>query len=246
VADAKYPVIAAQLREAIQRGEYGPGERLPGENEIMRDQRVSRGTARQALAMLVNEGLATARRGAGVFVRDFRPIIRSGISRLAAGTWGEGRSIWSEDIGSRDLQVDQVEVSTAGAPERVGALLTLGEGDQVVRRSRRFVLDGKPVLLSVSYLPAKLVAGSRIEQVDTGPGGTYARLSDLGHPPEHFREDLRSRMPGPEEAERLEIGAGTPVTEIIRTAYTADDQVVEVNEMTADASAYVFRYDFGA
>ncbi len=39
---------------------------------------------------------------------------------------------------------------------------------------------------------------------------------------------------------------GTPVVEITRTAYTAEGRVVEVNEMTADAGAYIFRYDFGA
>ena len=31
---------------------------------------------------------------------------------------------------------------------------------------------------------------------------------------------------------------------MIRTAYTSDGQPVEASEMVADASAYVFRYDF--
>ena len=43
-----------------------------------------------------------------------------------------------------------------------------------------------------------------------------------------------------------ELPPGTPVVDIVRTAYTADRQIVEVNEMTADASAYVFRYDLDA
>ena len=57
---------------------------------------------------------------------------------------------------------------------------------------------------------------------DTGPGGTYARLGDLGHAPARFREDLRARMPAPEETERLELAAGTPVVDIIRVAADAD------------------------
>jgi GntR family transcriptional regulator len=100
------------------------------------------------------------------------------------------------------------------------------------------------VLLARSYLPARLVSGSPITQPDTGPGGTYARLRGLGHAPTHFREDLRARMPEPSEVAALDLAAGTPVVEVIRTAYTSDGQPVEVNEMTADASAYVFRYDF--
>ncbi|SRR6266487_617437 len=245
--ERKYQAIASDLRAAIQRGEYSPGMRLPGENDIMRDYGVARMTARQAVAVLVNEGLAVPRKGAGVYVREFRPIVREGIGRLTAGTWTAGRSIWSADIGTRDLHVDQVQVRQDDPPDHVRLLLDLTDAAaRVVVRSRRFVLDGKPVLLSVSYLPAEIAAGSQIEQEDTGPGGTYARLADLGHAPAGFREDLRARMPEPAETERLGMPPGTPVVEITRTAYTAEGRVVEVNEMTADAGAYIFRYDFGA
>ncbi len=53
------------------------GSRLPGENDIMRDHgSVARMTARQALAMLISEGRAEARKGSGVYVREFRPVVR--------------------------------------------------------------------------------------------------------------------------------------------------------------------------
>ena len=243
--ERKYQAIARDLRAAIHRGEYAPGMRLPGENDLMRGYDVARMTARQALAVLINEGLAVPRKGAGVYVRDFLPIIREGIAQLSTFTWVSGRSIWSADTGSSDLRVDQVEVHRDDPPDRIRVLLDLEPDAQVVVRSRRFVLAGKPVLLSTSYLPAAIVAGSRIEQDDTGLGGIYECLAELGHGPERFREDLRSRMPEPDEAERLGIPAGTPVVDIIRSSYSAT-KVVEVNEMTADASAYIFRYDFGA
>ncbi|HXP21063.1 MAG TPA: GntR family transcriptional regulator [Streptosporangiaceae bacterium] len=241
----KYRAIATALREAIERGDYPPGSRLPGENDIMRDYQVARMTARQALAVLISEGRAVARKGAGVYVRDFRPVVRDGITRLA-GTWADGRSIWSADIEDRDLTVDHVEVTREEPPARIRILLDLPDDEhQSVVRRRRFVLDGKPVLLSASYLPADIAAGTRIEQPDTGPGGTYARLADVGYAPARFREDLRARMPEPDETERLSLPAGTPVVEIARIAYTATGRIVEVNEMIADASAYIFRYDFG-
>ena len=52
-------------------------------------------------------------------------------------------------------------------------------------------------------------------------------------------------MPVPGEAERLRLAPGTPVVEIARIACTSTGRIVEVNEMLADASAYIFRYDFG-
>ncbi|WP_030236562.1 GntR family transcriptional regulator [Streptomyces sp. NRRL S-350] len=242
----KYQRIADALKAAIDTGRYRAGDRLPGENDLMDEYGVARMTARQALGVLRSEGIAEARRGAGVFVRDFRPLRRRGIQRLAQGQWGSGRSIWSADIDRRSLVVDQVSVTEQGAPEHVSRVLGVDPGSPMCVRHRRFVLDGKPVLLSTSYLPAVLVAGTAITREDTGPGGTYARLAEIGAKPVHFREEVRSRMPSGEESTRLELSAGTPVILICRTAFADEGQVVELNEMILDAASYVLEYDFDA
>ncbi|CAM5735855.1 GntR family transcriptional regulator [Streptomyces hirsutus] len=240
----KYQRIADSLREAIQSGEY-VRRRLPGENDLMTTHGVARMTARQALSVLRDEGVAEARKGAGVFVRAFRPIRRRSIERLARDQWGNGRSIWSADVENRALEVDRIAVSEETAPDRINAVLNL-TGDGMMREVPRFVLDGKPVLLATSYLPMPLVAGSAITQEDTGPGGAYARLAELGYEPVHFREEIRSRMPSKGEAAQLSMSAGTPVILICRTAFTDTGHPVEVNEMTLDAASYVLEYDFDA
>ncbi|MFJ7187469.1 GntR family transcriptional regulator [Streptomyces bacillaris] len=242
----KYQRIADELRDAIQAGQYRPGDRLPGENDLMADHGVARMTARQALGVLQSEGIVESRKGAGVFVRSFRPLRRQGIQRLARSQWGEGRSVWSVDTEDRTLVVDRVRVTEQGAPEHVARVLGVEEGGPVCVRSRRFVLDGKPVLLATSYLPASLVAGSAVAQEDTGPGGTYARLAELGSEPVHFREEIRSRMPTAAEAEQLKLPTGTPVMLVCRTAFTAEGRAVEVNEMTLDSASYILEYAFDA
>lgn len=240
----KYRRIADDLKQAIHTGVYGPGDRLPGENDLMATYEVARMTARQALGVLQSEGLAEARKGAGVFVRSFRPLRRRGIQRLAEDAWRNGRSLWSADDDGRTVTVDQILVDQQPAPAQVARVLGLEEGDAVCVRRRRYVLDGKPVLVAASYLSADLVADSPITQQDTGPGGIYARLADLGHKPVHFREEIRSRMPSRDEAEQLELSMGTPVILISRTAFTADGRAVEVNDMTLDSASYVLEYDF--
>ncbi|MET7641340.1 GntR family transcriptional regulator [Streptomyces sp. NPDC005438] len=242
----KYQSIADDLRGAIEAGDYGPGDRLPGENDLMSRYGVARMTARQAIGVLQNEGLTEARKGAGVYVRDFRPLRRQGISRLSAQQWGSGRSIWSADLGERNLEVDHVEVRENEVPERISPVLDVEPGSAVCVRSRRFVLDGKPVLLSTSYLPATLVAGSPILEEDTGPGGTYARLDDLGHKPVRFREEVRSRMPTQAEVDALRLSPGTPVVLICRTAFEEGGKPVEVNEMVLDSASYILEYAFDA
>jgi GntR family transcriptional regulator len=243
--EAKYR-IADAIRSKIASGEYAAGAVVPSETQLAQEFGVAKMTARGALEVLKAEGLLDARQGRATRVRQFSPIRRRSASRLASDVWLAGRSIMSTDSSGRRPEVDQVEVSEGPAPEHVARLLGLAEGELACVRSRRHVLDGNPVLVSTSYLPAALVAGSPITQADSGLGGIYARLAEIGHAPTRFVEELRSRMPTAEETARLGLSTGSPVIQIARTAYTADDRVVELNEMVLDANAYVLEYAFDA
>jgi len=101
-------------------------------------------------------------------------------------------------------------------------------------------------MLASSYLRLGMVEGTAIMRIDTGDGGTYARLAEIGHAPAHFREEMRCRLPTAEEAERLEMPLERPVIKLCRTAFDADGCAVEVTEMTLDSAAYVLEYAFDA
>ena len=64
----------------------------------------------------------------------------------------------------------------------------------VVSRSRRCLLDGRPVEVAISYVPADIARGTAITQPNPGPGGIYARLEALGFRLDHFDEEIRARM----------------------------------------------------
>jgi GntR family transcriptional regulator len=241
----KYQVIADDLRAAILRGDLAGGDRMPTEKTLIERYGVAAMTVRQAIAALRAEGLITSRRGSGVYVRGFEPVRRHGSQRLAAEQWGTGRSVWDADT-SQPVTVDQLHIHEAPAGDLVAGLLAVEPGTPVWVRSRRYLVAGRPVMLAVSTLPADLVAGTPITEPDTGPGGIYARLADLGHAPAHFIEEIRARMPAAAEIERLSLQPATPVLHIVRRAVTSTGRTVEVNEMVADASAYVLAYDFDA
>ncbi|AGI88900.1 GntR-family regulatory protein [Streptomyces albidoflavus] len=234
--------IAAELRERIKSGALAPGKRLPGEPALVQEYGVAKETARRALTMLVTEGLAVRRKGSGTYVREFQPIKRVANRRLAPEGWGSGRSIWSADLNTRPMGVTKLRVDVESAPDNIALALNLTDGARTLVRDRVYVVEGEPVQSATSYLPADLVRGSAIEQEDTGPGGVYARLEELGAKPVRFVEEVRARMPAPDEVERLHIAEGTPVVEIFRTAFTDEGTPVEVNRMLLDASAYVMEY----
>lgn len=237
-----YEELAGELRAKILSGELPPGAEMPRENALMEERDLARSTVRQAFDVLRSEGLIESRQGAPVRVREYKPIVRNARERLAATVWGTGRSIWSIDLDGRKPEVE-VEVDEIDAPEHI--VEVLGSG-RMCRRQRRFSLDGRQLMLSTSYVPADLATDAGIDQENTGAGGMYARFADIGRPPAEAKEQVRSRMPRPEEAEALGISAsaGSPVVVIARVVVDKDGVPLEVNEMTLDASKYILEYDF--
>lgn len=241
-----YEAIADALRSRIASGDLPAGEKVPSENDLMETYGVGRETAYKALQLLRDDGLTVSRQGAPTRVRKFEPIRRYANQRLSADTWGSGTSMWDIDVRDEKTKVADVEVARLESSPKVGGALNLPRGAAVIRRTRRYLLDGKPVLKAVSYLPAEIADDTPIAEVDTGPGGIYARLAELGHAPEKFREEIRVRMPSKEEKAQLKLDRGTPVIILVRTAITADGRVVEVNEMTMDSANYILDYVINA
>lgn len=238
----RYLEIAQRLRARIEAGEFAATKnQLPGERALSTAEKASLETIRRALAVLVSDGLITIRPGSGTYVRDFKPIFRDANKRLSAAQWQAGHAIWSADLGLRPLSITNLTVTREQAPEQIARILG---ADEVVVRRRVFVVERRRVQMATSYLPANLVAGSQIEQDDTGPGGTFARLAELGVTVSDFDEDVRARVPSPDEASQLGLGRGAIVVEIVRTAKTSDGRAVEVNQMVLDADAYVLHWSF--
>jgi GntR family transcriptional regulator len=242
----RYKVVADELRAAITAGTYPPGAKLPSETDLMSQHDISRGTAREALGLLRAEGLVESRRGSGVYVRNFTRIPRNATKRLSSSVWGVGRSIWGVDLEERPLAVINLVVEEVVPEARIAACFGLTAGEKVWKRDRDFVAEGRAVQRATSYIPSTLAAGTDITRREAGPGGTFARLAEVGHAPVRFREELQCRMPLEEEITRLRLGAGTPVILIARTAFDANEQPVEVTEMVLDSSSYLLQYDFTA
>jgi GntR family transcriptional regulator len=236
--------VADLLRAKIDDGTLAPGEKLPSEKHLLEEYDVSITTLRGALDTLKSEGLISSRQGIGITVREFRPLRRPAVKRLSSEKWLAGKSIWDSDMEDRPWRVEVEVDEVPSAPPKVVRLF--GASGPMCRRSRRFYVDGRLVQLAVSYLPAALVAGTRITEEDAGPGGSYARLAELGREPVRFREEVRARMPRPSETEQLAILPGTPVIEITRIAVTEEGEVVEVNDMLLDAGSYILDYVFSS
>jgi GntR family transcriptional regulator len=243
-----YRQIAGMLREAITSNRLAPRERLPSEAELIKHFGVARMTVRQAMQELRSEGLVVAEHGRGVFVRPNPPIRRLASDRFARKYRAEGKAAFTVEAEKAGYspQVDNIVVTRGKANPVVAERLRLSTKDKVIVRSRRYLANERPIETAVSYIPAAFADGTKIEQVDTGPGGIYARLEENGHVLARFTEEIGARMPSPEERRALEIGAGVPVLTVLRMAYDTNDVAVEVCDTVKVAPSFLLEYEFPA
>ena len=69
-----YQQVAVAVSDAIQRGEFKPGQRIPSERELADEYKVSRPTVREAMIALEVIGIVRSRHGSGIFVVDNPPL----------------------------------------------------------------------------------------------------------------------------------------------------------------------------
>lgn len=245
---AVYKQIADHLRAAIGQGRLAEGEQLPSEAQLMAHYGVARMTARNALRLLQDEGLITAEHGRGVYVRARPPVRRLASDRFAQRYRKEGKAAFTieAELAGAKPGVDRLTVTEQVAPGEVADRLKLGDQDRVVVRSRRYLLDDRPVETAISYIPADLAEDTPISDPNPGPGGIYARLEEQGHILEKFTEEVSARMPTPEEARALNLPPGVPVFRLVRTAYDTDGRAVEVCDTIMSSEAYVLEYGLPA
>lgn len=197
---ARYQEIAAELRLAVDRGEYPIGSLLPSEGELVSRYRVARGTVRQAIALLEQEGVVAHRQGAR----------RTVVGRVPTQSFAEMQSfsMWSVSQGhvpaARVLHKEIRRVTAADA-ERLNAPL----GDEVLDLQRVRLLDGAPVMVERT-LYAGLVA-DHVLAMELTTGSITERLTELGFVYAHADHRIDAVSAGVAEAGLLGVRRGSPL-----------------------------------
>lgn len=77
-----YVTVYETIRQWLADGKYQPGDRLPGENILAAQLDVSRGTLRQAMLLLQEDGLIINHQGKGNIVLSNQDITKNGLEKI--------------------------------------------------------------------------------------------------------------------------------------------------------------------
>ncbi|KAB1909520.1 GntR family transcriptional regulator [Micromonospora sp. AMSO1212t] len=237
-----YLAIAADLRAAILSGELPAGAKLPSESGLMRQYEVSRTVAKWAIAVLKGEGIVEGRAGSGVYVRDATRLVRHARGRDVPSADGPTSPFARDAAGARQQGTWEHDSRREQADERIAARFGVEPGAPVMRTSYRFLSDGEPIKLSVSYEPLALTRGTPIEwPEDSDVKGVLARMDAIGIRVDEVVERVSLRSATADEVEALHLPARTFVHTIERT-YTAGGTPVETADIVLPGGRYELVY----
>jgi GntR family transcriptional regulator len=225
---AMHRQLAQQLRGAIARGTYKPGDRIPAEPELAERHGVSRITARQAVMQLARERLVVRRQGKGTFVAE--PPVHHDLLDL--------HGIYDELVARGvNPSTELLEYALRVAPADVNERLHAG-GRKGVHWKRLYLRRGAPFAVSWVYLSPALPPVSR-ELV--ARHSTYQLFEHaLRVKVSHADLSVRARAPTPELRKLLGLRAGVPLIALERVSYDAASRPLEYTLYWADAESYEF------
>lgn len=191
--------IQSVLRSRIEAGEWGVGQRIPTEMELVGRFQVSRATIREALNSLERDGLIARRRRHGTFVK--------------AAAARQRRAAVNNLVFGYQAHVHVVEVETVPAPAHVIGFLGVEPGQPIRRFVRVESLRDEPIAVVVNYMrldlgrrvrPAHLARASMLEILQRRLGIRLGRVRQL----------IEARTPDDEVAALLGVDLTQPILAI--------------------------------
>lgn len=231
---SRYGQIAAQLQHRIVAGDWAPGEAIPAEGALAREFAIALGTIRQAIAVLVQEGLLERVQGRGTFVRN--GLTGASLMRFfrfgrSDGTAAEVLVPRSEILSCRAVRLDKPQLERFGLPP----------GSRGLAISRRRWVDDKPGLLESIWLPLpRCEALQRIPKSQWGDLLYPLMAREAGITVHRAIDEVTFRTLDAEEAGLLGLSDGHPCAAVTRHAFDLGGSCVEYRVTRGDA--YAFRY----
>lgn len=212
-----YFQLKEYLTKLIDTGEYPAGSALPPERELIESTGLSRTTVRQAVQMLVNEGRLERRRGVGTYVRS-----------NAAQVWDLNHiSSFRQEMERSGKTVD-TKVLSMDLVENSGPLANIfnPEEHQLYRMERLRSVDGKPLVVSTTYVPKNRTPG--LDKFDFSTQSLFDIMeSEYYINLHHSKKALQAELVSASDAELLGIHRGAPIQHIETTTYDTTGHVVE-------------------
>jgi len=212
-----YYQIYIVLRDKIMAGDISMGASVPSENELARDFRVSRITARRALKELADDELVQRQRGKGTFVTYNRS---SSVARNDMDGLLEDLLMIVIKTKVKILAFDYIPAS-----REIAKALQIPHGTKVQHTIRTRHKNKKPFSYVEAYIPEEI--GRLFKKSDIKNQPLLALIEKTGVNIASASQIITAVLADIEIATQLDVKVGTALLKVERTVYDADGRPVE-------------------
>jgi GntR family transcriptional regulator len=229
---SRYGKLALAMRDRILQGEWAPGEVIPAESALAQSYGVALGTIRQALALLVEDGVLQRRHGRGTFVTkgvDGASMMR--FFRFRGVDDGQSEAPESRILSSRMRSASTQEVNA----------FTMVKGAQVLQLERLRSLGNDPCLLETIVVPLPLFGKLAESDSDSWDDLLYPMYQQrCGVVIQKTHDSLSFSQLNATQAKRLKLAPAHPCVLVERQAFDMAGRCVELRTTRGDA--FSFKY----
>lgn len=229
---SRYGKLALALRDRILQGEWTPGEVIPAESALAHTYGVALGTIRQALSLLVEDGVLQRRHGKGTFVSkgvDGASMMR--FFRFRGVNDGHSETPVSRILSSRMRNATAQEALVFGSTKDA----------QVLQLERLRSLSNEPCLLETIVLPLPLFGQLADSDTDTWGDLLYPMLQQrCGVVIQKTQDSLSFSQLNASQAKRLKLVPAHPCVLVERQAFDMAGRCVELRSTRGDAFAFKY------
>lgn len=213
-----YRQIKTLILQALEAGEWRPGQAIPSEQELAARFGVSQGTVRKAIDEMAADNLLVRKQGKGTYVashNDPRALFR--FLRLVPmdGDLSHPQSV-------------PLDCWRAKAGQEASRMLAIEPGASIIILRRLLKFAQKPVVIDEIYLPGEVFQGLNLETLQDWNGSLYSLFETrFGLRMIRAQERIRAVAADRSTSEALRVPEGTPLLSVERVTYTYGDKPVE-------------------
>lgn len=213
-----YTQLYTVLLNAINNGEYAPGEFLPTEIDLVKRYGISRVTVRKSLDLLVQDGVISRRSGYGTYVNY--PRVEQPLSTVMH---------FRQEMANRGLKPSSkmLRNELQNTDKTMAAALKISEQTKMICVERLRYANGEPMCIESSFLPYSVCP--LVYQRDFSQDSLREFLAETyGIVWKHAVQKIYSVLPPSRAlADYLHIKISDPIFYVERVSYTQDEQPSE-------------------
>lgn len=227
-----YHQVKDILIARISEGIWKPGDLIPTETELMKEFDVSRTTIRQAITVMVQEGLLEKQQGKGTTIKSLK--LTGSLGRLTG---------FAEEIMERGF-VPKSKLIKAEFRDDLFVQkkkLQIPDDEEILCIRRIRFANDEPIALEKTSWPKHI--GEVLMKHDLDGAKFYQILEENNIFLKRAAETISAVNATPYEADLLGVSPGTALLEMNRLSYGVEDKPIEFTQTKFRSDLYQYNVD---